>query len=332
MIPGVIIIAVIGLVFSLIGLRAVLSYEKYAWAIFFVIFMVMYAEVAPEAALSSPATAQGLTLVGSGLTLFCVIYGSSASWCSIVSDYYVQYPVNTSKTKIFLLTTLGIAIPTCIGMVLGCCVASTLGVNPEWNHIYENDGVAMLLRNILYPLGFAKFLLVLLVMSGIGMNCIAIYSGALSIQQFARPLSIIPRFLWTVVIFGAIIAIAIAGRDQLLVVLENFLSLLGYWNTAFFVIVSMEHYVFRGGLKGYQGYDLEAWNTPGLMPLGLAGLFAFCAGIAGAVVGMQETWYTGPVAKLVGDFGGDVGNQLSFAFTLVAFLPARWAELKFIGR
>ena len=62
------------------------------------------------------------SLPGTVLTLLAIVYGSSASWCSICSDYYVQYPVNTSKTKVFLLTTMGITIPSCIGMCMGACV------------------------------------------------------------------------------------------------------------------------------------------------------------------------------------------------------------------
>ncbi|KIN08590.1 hypothetical protein OIDMADRAFT_108930 [Oidiodendron maius Zn] len=329
---GVVIVAVVGLVFSFIGLRAVLAYEKYAWAVFFIIFMVMYGEVAPHAALSAPATATGLNNKGSALTLFAVVYGSSASWCSIVSDFYVQYPVNTSKMKVFLLTTCGIAIPTCIGMILGCCVGSTMSVNSVWAETYENDGVGELIQTILYPRGFAKFLLVILVMSGIGMNCIAIYCGALSIQQFAQPLSLIPRFIWTCLVFVAIIILGIAGRNHLLTVLQNFLSLLGYWNTSLFVILFVEHYWFRDGIHGFQNYDLEAWNTASLMPVGVAGFVAFAAGIAGAVVGMDETWWIGPLARKIGQNGGDIGNELSLVFTLVAFVPVRYLELKYIGR
>lgn len=330
---GVVIVAVVGLIFSFVGLRAVLSYEKYAWAVFFVIFMVMYGELAPQASLSTPAAATGLTNSGCALTLFAVIYGSSASWCSIVSDFYVQYPVNTSQTKVFLLTTCGIAIPTCIGMLLGCCVGSTMGVDSTWADTYDKDGVGELLQTILYPRGFAKFLLVVLVMSGIGMNCIAIYAGALSIQQFAQPLSLIPRFIWTFIVFIAIILIGIAGRNHLLTVLQNFLSLLGYWNTSLFVILFIEHYWFRNGWSaGVRNYDLEAWNTASKMPVGIAGLTAFAAGVAGAVVGMDESWWIGPVAKMLGDEGGDVGNELSFVFTLVTFVPVRYLELKYVGR
>lgn len=207
-----------------------------------------------------------------------------------------------------------------------------MGVNSQWADIYNDQGVGFLLQSILYPRGFAKFLLVLLVMSGIGMNCIAIYSGALSIQQFAQPLSLIPRFFWTLIVFVAILLIGIAGRKHLLEVLENFLSLLGYWNTAFFVILFTEHYWFRNGWHGYQNYDLEAWNTASKMPIGIAGFFAFAAGIAGAVVGMDETWWVGPIARKIGDYGGDVGNELALVFTLVTYVPVRYLELKYVGR
>lgn len=332
LIPGIIIVAVIGVVFSIVGLKAVLAYETYAWFIFFIIFMIIYGEIGPSARLSDPPNASGLTLAGAGCSLFAVVYGSSASWCSIVSDYYVHYPVNTSKLKVFLMTTFGIAIPTSIGMVAGCVAASVLNGNDDLATIWDDQGVGYLLQAMISPNGLAKFILVILVLSGIGMNCIAIYSGALSIQQFARPLSIVPRFLWALLLFGCIIALSIAGRDNVLAVLQNFLSLLGYWNTSFFVIVACEHYIFRGGLHGVQGYDLEGWNSPKSVPLGIAGLFSFCAGIAGAVVGMQETWYTGPIAAMIGDYGGDVGNQLSFVFSLVAYVPVRILEKKYIGR
>lgn len=164
------------------------------------------------------------------------------------------------------------------------------------------------------------------------MNAIALYSAGLSIQQFARPLAVVPRFIWTSIMFVAIILLAIVGRDRLLTFLENFLSLLGYWNTAFFVILFTEHYLFRKGWRGYQNYNLEAWNTPSLMPVGWAGGFAFACGIAGFILGMSETWYVGVLASMIGQYGGDIGNELAFVFTLVAFIPARWLEYKVMGR
>jgi len=327
---GVIIVAVLGLIFSFVGLRGVLWYESWAWAIFFVIFIIMYGEAAHLADVKTPSALEGPSLSGTMLTLLAVVYGSSASWSSIVSDYYVHYPVNTSKTKVFLLTSMGICIPTCIGMVIGCCVGSTMGVNTSWSSAYD-DGFGYLIQTILYPRGFAKFLLVILVLSGIGINCIAIYSAALSIQLFARPLQIVPRAFWTLIIFVGIILLGVAGRNHLLAVLQNFLALLGYWNTSFFVIVFTEHHLFRRG--NLMNYNLEVWNTQSKMPIGVAGLTAFLLGIVGWVLGMVQTWYVGPVAVKIGETGGDIGNMLAFIFTLVAYVPVRyWERGRFPGR
>ncbi|KAH2917087.1 hypothetical protein KXW73_003922 [Aspergillus fumigatus] len=326
---GVVIVACVSFLFSFVGLRGVLMYEQYAWILFFIIFMIIYGESAHRANLAAPATVTGLTRSGNALTLIGVVYGSSASWSSIVSDFYVHYPANTPKIKIFLYTTLGITIPTCIGMLLGACISSALDTNPEWAAAYEN-GIGEILKTIIYPRGFARFLLVLLVLSGIGVNCIAIYSGALSAQLLAKPFAKLPRAVWSFLVFVCILLLGIAGRDHLLDVLENFLSLLGYWNTSFFVILFTEHYLFRGG--SLSNYDLDAWNTPSRMPVGYAGLTAFLCGAAGWIVGMVETYYVGAIAKMIGQDGGDVANELAFVFTSVTYIPLRKLELKYVGR
>lgn len=47
---------------------------------------------------------------------------------------------------------------------------------------------------------------------------------------------------------------------------------------------------------------------------------------------MVTTWYVGPIAKLVGDDGGDLGNELALVFTIATYIPVRYLELKWIGR
>jgi purine-cytosine permease-like protein len=162
---GVVIVACVSFLFSFVGLKGVLMYEQYAWVVFFVIFMIIYGESAHRMDLAAPPTVSDMTRSGNVLSLIGVVYGSSASWSSIVSDFYVHYPVNISKVKVFLYTTLGITIPTCVGMLLGACISSALDTNPEWAAAYDN-GIGEILQTIMYPRGFAKFLLVLLVLSG----------------------------------------------------------------------------------------------------------------------------------------------------------------------
>ncbi|KAL1303004.1 hypothetical protein AAFC00_003320 [Neodothiora populina] len=327
---GIVIIAVGSSIVNLFGLRAILYYEKYAWAVFFIVFMVMYGEMAPKADIMTKTELKGADLSGQVLSLLAVVYGSSVSWCSIAADYYVQYPVTTSKVKVFTLTTFGITISTCIGMVLGCCIGSALGTHPELADVYRDEGVGFLIQKMMFPRGFAKFILVILVLAGIGMNCINLYSCALSVQQFARPLARIPRFIWTIVLFGVVVGIGAGGRDHLSEYLENFLSLLGYWGTSFFAILWIEHYVFRKGKT--ENYDLDGWNDPKRLPHGLAALVAFLVGVVGWCMGMVETWFTGPIGALIGSGGGDIANELTLGFTIILYLPLRWLELKYIGK
>lgn len=60
------------------------------------------------------------------------------------------------------LTTFGIFIPVTFGILLGCLVGSTTGVDVNWADAYDDHGVGGLILEMLYPRGFAKFLLVLL--------------------------------------------------------------------------------------------------------------------------------------------------------------------------
>lgn len=164
----------------------------------------------------------------------------------------------------------------------------------------------------------------------VGLNVIAIYSGALALQQLAKPLQAVPRFIWSVMLSIFMLALSLGGRNQIYGFLSNMLSLLGYYDTCMFVIMFIEHYCFRGG--SFANYDLESWNTPSKLPIGFAGGIAFLCGWAGAILGMDETFYIGVLATKIGEYGGDIGNQLAFIFTIVSFYPLRWLELRIFGR
>ncbi|KAJ3580077.1 hypothetical protein NPX13_g486 [Xylaria arbuscula] len=326
LIVGIVILAIVAMLISFVGLRAILIYERYAWVIFFAIFLIFFGETGRYADNTTPSQVKGANLAGSILSLIAIVYGSSASWVSIAADYYVHYPADVSRVKVFLMTTFGIAIPTSIGMVAGCVVASALNNMPGWANIYETEGIGFLVQSVLYPRGFAKVILTLLVLSGINVNVVSIYSSAIAFQQLAHPFAQVPRFIWTLFSFLLILALALGGREQLNAFLQNFLSLLGYWSTSYFVVLFAEHYVFRKGR--FENYDLEAWDDPTRLPVGLAALAAFLVGVVGWVLGMVETWYAGPVGKLIGTNGGDLGNELTFIATLVTYIPARYLELK----
>lgn len=70
-------------------------------------------------------------------------------------------------------------------------------------------------------------------------------------------------------------------------ILENLLSILGYWTLAFAEILFIEHFFFRPSLGGY---DLTAWQDPEKLPIGLAGTASLLIGIGFSFLGMAQTW------------------------------------------
>lgn len=332
LVVGVIIIALVSLAISFLGLKYILIYERYAWCIYLIVFMIIFGMVGPYADSKTPASSSGVNLSGNVLSLIAVVYGSSASWATMASDYYAHYPANTSRLKVWLLTTAGIAIPTAIGMTAGATVASALNNVDAWKTAYTDPhrGLGFLIRDMLHPRGFAKFLLVLLSFSGINTNIMSLYSSAISFQQMATPCAKVPRFVWTLGNFVIVIVLAIVGRQKLNTYLQDFLSLLGYWCTSYFVILFEEHTIFRK--RDFANYDLESWNDRKMLPHGIAASIAFLLGVVAWCVGMVETWFTGPLGKLIGTDGGDVANELTFVITAIVYPVARYFELKYFGK
>lgn len=96
------------------------------------------------------------------------------------------------------------------------------------------------------------------------------------------------------------------------------------WATIYSSVALTEHFVFR---KGFSGYAPEDYNTPSKLPIGFAAIFSFVAGCVGVVLGMSQTWFTGPLAK-----HGDIGFELGCIFTVAALLVARPIELHYFKR
>ncbi|KAI2779655.1 putative nucleoside transporter [Daldinia loculata] len=326
---GVVIVSIMSLIFSFFGLKAVYTFEKFAWLVFLAIFLIILAEIGRFGDLSAPPSTRGASNSGAALTFFSVMYGSSACCAGYVSDFYVEYPATIAKTSIFLLTFCGLFGSTCLSAAAGAIAASALHNNQEWNEQYE-VGVGFLIQTMIYPYGLAKAILFLLMFAAVGLNCGSMYSAGLSIQQASHSLAAVPRFVWEIICFAAVVALGLAGSDRLLVFIQNFLSLLGYYATAVFVCLVTEHYLFRRG--SFKNYNLDDWNNRSMLPVGYAGGLAFACGISGALIGMSTTWYTGVAARLIGDAGGDIGNELCLFLTLVVYIPARFAERKFANK
>jgi purine-cytosine permease-like protein len=177
---------------------------------------------------------------------------------------------------------------------------------------------------------FGQFCIVVLALSIIANNCPNIYSVSLSLQVLARRTQRVPRIVWTFLGTCLYVAISIPGYSNFEAWLESFMLLIGYWLAIYEGISLSEHFIFRRGFAGYRPQDYE---TPSALPSGLAAVSAFAMGIAGAVLGMAQQWFIGPIGKLCGtEYGGDVGFELAFAFSAVSYVVFRSIEKSYLKR
>lgn len=122
--------------------------------------------------------------------------------------------------------------------------------------------------------------------------------------------------------------VSCVGYNSLYAIISNLGAIIGYWTIIYFAILCEEQILFRRRI----GWDLLVWNDKHSLPFGYAAGLAFCFGVAGSVVGMAQTWYTGPIGAMIGEYGGDLGVELGFAFTAITYPAFRWCELKRFGR
>lgn len=106
---------------------------------------------------------------------------------------------------------------------------------------------------------------------------------------------------------------------------------MAYWICPW-ITISLEEYFIFHKLQG-KSFDWSIYNDRTKLPIGYAALLSFLIGFAGAIVGMYQIWYTGPIALMIGgEYGGDIGDWLGIGFTAIVFPPLRYLELKKFGR
>ncbi|KAI0443229.1 purine-cytosine permease [Xylaria telfairii] len=330
---GILVIAFSTLLICAFGYKLVHLYERWSWIPSFIIFLIVLGIFARSGDFDAKSLlASGAAEAGAVLSFAASVFGFATGWTAFAADYTVYQPMDTPRTPVFFWTFAGLLFPLVFTELLGAAVATAITSNLAYHDAYSASGVGGLLALILVPtLGrFGEFCVVVLALSIIANNCPNIYSVSLSLQVLAHTTERVPRFIWTGVGTIVYIAIAIPAYDHFEAALENFLLLVGYWLAIYEGVSLTEHFVFRRGLKGYRAED---YANRKMLPPSFAAISACVAGVAGAVLGMAQAWFTGPVGRLCGaKRGGDIGFELAFSFTTIAYLGLRGLEMWYVGR
>jgi purine-cytosine permease-like protein len=213
-----------------------------------------------------------------------------------------------------------------LGVAIG-----TLVLDPSGSAAYEKAGLGGLIGFVFEGhgsgvRGFGTFIELILGFSTVAVVVTNIYSLGLSAQMVTTKAVKVPRFVWSLLGGAIFLAAAIAGRDKLETVMENFLLICAYWITPFSVILLLEHFVWR---RNYE-YDLSAWNDRTKLPIGIAASIVFIIGTVLSLLCMSQTWWVGPIAKSIGTspFGTDISWILAVAVCTALYIPLRMWERK----
>jgi purine-cytosine permease-like protein len=347
---GIVITAVLTLGISFCGFTVLHNYERFAWIPAIISIVVAVGTGGKE--LRNQTTYDAPPPASSVLSFGMIVASYMVPWACLSSDFTTYLKPDTSsyvpaafvsssarllfrqsrltnprRLKIFTYSYLGLAVPTVLLMVLGAAIGNAIPNVPAWQAAYDETSVGGVLAAMLAPAGgFGKFLVVVLSFSLLGNLAATSYSVTLNLQLLLPFLVRVPRYLFSLVFAAIVIPVAIRAAADFFANLENFVSLIAYWSSAFLAIVLVEHFVFRKG--DCRAYDPEAWNDAHRLPWGVAALAAGVLSFGLVVPSMAQVWWTGPIAETT----GDIGFEVAFVVSGLLYVPFRWVERKWTGR
>jgi NCS1 nucleoside transporter family len=329
---GIVIVAVITWVITTFGYTVFHMYERYAWLPQIVMISILAGVAGPNFDLTtSPSEGEDpLTITGNRLSFFSLCLAAAITYSGGAADLFVYYPEYAPRSKVFIVTVVGLALSFTYAFIIGIGLGSGIALNQVWSDAYSVSQGALIVEGF-RPLGaFGSFCGVIVALGLVGNIILPVYAAGVDFQTLGVNFEKIPRVIWNTL--GVIIftVCAIAGRAHLAEIFTNFLALMGYWVSIWIAILLEEHLIFRKW-RGL-GWNWDAWDDHRKLPVGLAALAAFLVGWAGSILSMAQVWYIGPFAAQVGEYGGDMGNYVGFAWAGIVFPGLRWLELRHYGR
>lgn len=184
---GVIVVAVIVCIIAVFGLAVFHVYERYvcascsvlsqlielysfAWLPQLIVLFVLVGCAGPSFDTSLQSVGSASAIAANRLSFFSLCLYLPNSWAAAASDFYVYYPENTTKWKIFALTFAGLTLSFSFVNMLGVGLASGVAVNQTWSDAYAVSSGALITAGYSPLHGFGKFCAVIVALGVIANN------------------------------------------------------------------------------------------------------------------------------------------------------------------
>ena len=305
-----IIIVAVQLVVAFFGYNLVHVFERYAFPILTVIFLIAAGVILNKA---HPGATHH-TIPGAFLLTFGASFGYAVGWNPYASDYTRYFKPDTSRTAIAWWSGSGLFISCALLEIVGAAVGTAVGANDA---LAGPGGMTSLLAT---PL--ADLTLLAIALGAVSANVLNIYSGALSFTAIGIKLPLALRRAIVALGFGIIgfflawSALSDAGSKY-----ENFLLIIAYWIAPWLAVYFCDLLLRRNPDENLL-FSTKRTNW--------AGPVAMLAGIVISIwLFSNQTEYVGVVPKHVGS-AGDLTFEVGFLVTAAVYLG--WHAIAGTGR
>ena len=294
-------------VVAFFGYNLVHVFERYAFPVLALIFLVATIIVFTKAHPGAPGGGGGF---GGWMLLAAASFGYAAGWNPYASDYTRYLAPGTSRTKVFVYAGLGILV-SCVVLELAGAAAVTAGADA----FFGNPTTAF---TDLLPTWVGDLTLLAIALGAICANVLNIYSGSMAFLTLEIPLPSRIRRALVALVFGIIgFFVAWSGLSDAGSKYENFLLVIAYWVAPWLGVVLTDRFLRRRtpseGTMVTRGY--ANW----------AGPIAFVVGTVVSVwLFSDQTKYVGVVPSAhpgAGDLTPVAGFLLAALIYAVLFKP-----------
>ena len=302
-----VIIVAVQIVIAFFGHNLVQAFERYAFPVLAVIFLITTIVILAKSNTSyHPAAFSGGT-VGGFLIATGAAFGYAVGWNPYAADYSRYFKPDTNRKAIALWTGLG--------LFLSCAVLEIAGAGSATLASPASASPTSAFTGHL-PTALADLTLLAIAIGAIAANVLNIYSGALSFVATGINLPLALRRAIVALGFGVIgFFVALSGLHDAGAKYTNFLLIIAYWIAPWLAVVFCDQFLRRKtdlGVIERMLYDRKHTNWAGPVAM-----------ITGMVISIwlfsNQTEYVGVVPShypAVGDITFEVGFVLTAAIYL----------------
>jgi NCS1 nucleoside transporter family len=299
---SLIIVVAAQLVVAFFGHNLVHAFERYAFPVLAVIFVVAAVVVLTKADPSMPAfTENEPPTVGGFLITAGAAFGYAAGWNPYSADYTRYLPRNTPRLPVALFAGLGCFLSCCLLEIAGAAIVTAGGTE-----------VAPASFTDLLPSVIGKATLLAVCLGAVAANVLNVYSGAMSFMALGlrvplrRARAIVAVGFGLVGLVVASFGLANAGEEY-----EAFLLVIAYWIAPWLGVVLTDRYLRRGADFGAIAQDPTHRN--------LAGPVAMVVGLVVSIpLFSNQAKFVGLVPRHVSD-AGDLTAAVGFVVAAAVY-------------